>query len=300
MKKENKKKSSTAKDKNFFDIQSVNLSNEQKVWLGIASITLMVLLVVLTIFFLNNVIFEDNKHFTISAVKIDTQGKTASYWNDPRTVDTRSAELAREMGIERNKDNLFALNLEEKRKDLLKGHPEMEDVQLIPILPDILQIRITERLPVARLDDPDKTDAKVIDKNRYVFAARYYSDAKSFPFIKDQTSSEELIMGKQVEGDGIQFLLDFIHLLGSNEFQFQVISAELINDNDTISNYGKCIKAHLKRGAFACKSIYIPFPQDGAIESLKVNCQRLKKHAEEYPRVESGELNVTAENVSLR
>lgn len=291
MKKDNKKKTTTEKNKSIFDMQSVKLSKEQKVWIGIASIILAVLLLLLAVFCLNNVVFEDNRHFTISAVKIDTQGKSASYWNNPQTIEKRSAELTREMEIEPGKDNLFAQDLGEKRADLLKGHPEMEDIQLIPILPDLLQIRIKERLPVARLDKDVKDDAKLIDKNRILFAAKYCGHAKTLPFIKDETSSEELVMGKQVEGDGIKFLLEFINLLAGNEFQFQVVSAGIVEDKV----HGKSIKAHLKRGGFECENVFFYYPQDGAVERLKANFKVLKDYAERYPLVNGGNLLVTTE-----
>ncbi len=303
MKKENVKKTAAEKGKKNTDtLSSFKLSNEQKVWLGIASIILMILIVVLVIFFLNNVIFEENAHFTISTVKIDTQGKTTSYWNDPRTVDARSAELAREMEIEPGKDNLFAQDLAEKRKDLLKGHPEMEDIQLIPILPDILQIRIAERLPVARLDRDMTENARVIDKKLCVFSAKYYGYAKSLPFIQDETCSDEeknqLVAGNQVKSDGIKFLLDFIQLLETNEFQFQVVSAIIVEDNSK-DNYGKCIKAHLKRNGFECSAIFIPYP-DGPVELLKENCKVLRSYAEENAIVIKGQLSVSGNNVTKR
>ena len=122
------------------------------------------------------------------------------------------------------------------------------------------------------------------------------------PFIQDETCSDEeknqLVAGNQVKSDGIKFLLDFIQLLETNEFQFQVVSAIIVEDNSK-DNYGKCIKAHLKRNGFECSAIFIPYP-DGPVELLKENCKVLRSYAEENAIVIKGQLSVSGNNVTKR
>ena len=303
MKKDKDKKASAEKGKDLFSAQSGKLSKKQKVWIGIISIILLVLLLALTIFFLNRLFFVGNGHFTITAVKIDTQGKFAGYWNDPQNVVLRSEELRDEMQIVLHRDNLFALDLEEKRNELLKNHPEIQEIQLIPVLPDLLQIRVAERLPVARLDRVVKEDSRLIDKDGFIFAAKYYSAAKSLPFIADETApsptdGKQMTIGQQTDGDGTKFLLNFINVL-KNEFQFEVISARIVNDISR-DNYGKCIKTHLKKEMFDCKNVIFYFPKDGTVNSLKQSCKQIKMYAEGNPRVELKSLLSTGTSVTVR
>lgn len=314
MKKENPTKNTPPEKGNKSANSKFNLTKKQKIWLGIATIVLILLIIILVFFLLNLMIFDANRHFTIHKVYIDNQGKTASYWNDPLQIENRSAELAREMQIEVNKDNLFAQDLAEKRAKLLEAHPEMEDIQLFPIYPDHLKIQIKERLPVARLPvarrprNPDSSSTqmleeekteKLIDKNGCIFSAKYFAEAKALPCIADDTYSEIFPLGGQVQGNGIKFLMQFIRMMEEKELLFQVVSARIIEDAST-DNYGHCIKAHLKKDNFECKNVFFPYDKKTTIEKLKRSCLTLKEYAIEHNEVKHGNLSISEEDVTLR
>ena len=253
---------------------SFNLNKKQKIWLGVATVILGLLLLTLAFFVIKDAVFDHNRHFIISTVKIDSQGKINSYWND------RAAELAEEIKITPRVDNLFAQDLAEKRMILLNNHPEMEDVQLIPILPDVLKIRIRERLPAARLD----AATHLVDKDGWIFPAKYYSYAAALPAIKDETNKETFTDGKQVEGKGIRFLMQFIRMMEEREFQFQVVSARIIEHSRGNENLGLRIEAHLKRhdNDFECKRVVFSYPE--SLEILRKQAKMLKAYALERNR----------------
>lgn len=275
-----KEKKNTPKEKKGPAAPAFNLSKKQKIWLGIATVILLLLLLVLAFFILKRAVFENNRHFIISAVKIDTQGKRSSYWNDPLQAESRSIELAKEIEIKPGIDNLFAQDLAAKRKLLLEKHPEMEDVQLIPILPDILQIRIRERLPVARLD----ATTYLIDKDSHIFASEYYAIAPALPSIKDETHPESFAPGQQATGSGIKFLMQFIRMMGEQEIQFHVVSAKIMEHSKGNENLGLRIEAHLKRNDndFECQRVVFSYPE--GIEMLRMQARALKAYALERNR----------------
>ncbi len=283
MKQDNEKKKAAEPGKGIFGIQAVKISKKQKIWIGVAAIVLAAGVLIGTVYGLNRLFFGGNRHFTVFSVKIDSLGKNNGYWNDPQTIDIKSAELRKEMKIEPGEANLFALDLEKYRAELLKNHPEMEDIQLIPVLPDLLQIRIIEREPVARLAEEVKDNTLLIDKHRVVFAAKYCSK-KDPPHIKDEliNPDEKFYPGKQIESDGIKFLLAFINLAAGREFGFEVVSAKIINDTSS-DNFGTCIKAHLKHGDFDCRNIFFQYersmPYDVVIERLRESCRHLRNYA---------------------
>lgn len=272
------------KNKKLLDMQSINLSREQKFWIGTATVILVLLTLTFIVYMLNNELFDNNKHFTISKVYIETHG-TTGYWNNPQESGLRETELARELEIEEGKDNLFAQDLEQKRKDLLEGHPEMKEVHLFPVLPDHLKIRIVERLPIARLDPVGTNDAKLIDKDGFIFSAKYFPAAASLPYIADEYRSEQLIPGGKVQGDGLKFLMQFLNIMKEKDIQFHVVSAKIVYVNQP-DNYGHCIKAHLKKDRYENETIYFPCDNTYSLEKLRKQCLVLKRHAIELNRPE--------------
>ena len=259
---------------------SFNLSKKQKIWLGVATMILLLLLLILAFLLLKRAVFENNRHFIISAVKIDTQGKRSSYWNDPLQAESRANELTKEIEVKPGADNLLTLDFAKKRELLLEKHPEMEDVQLIPVLPDILRIRIRERFPVARLD----STTYLIDKNCRIFSSEFYTIAPALPSIKDETHSEPFTPGMQAKGGGIKFLMQFIRLMEEREIQFQVVSAKIMEHSKGNENLGLRIEAHLKRNDnnFECQRVIFSYPE--GIEILRVQARLLKAYALERNR----------------
>lgn len=259
---------------------SFNLSKKQKIWLGVATMILLLLLLILAFFLLKRAVFENNRHFIISAVKIDTQGKRSSYWNDPLQAESRANELTKEIEVKPGADNLLTMDFAKKRELLLEKHPEMEDVQLIPVLPDILRIRIRERFPVARLD----STTYLIDKNCRIFSSEFYTIAPALPSIKDETHSEPFTPGMQTKGSGIKFLMQFIRLMEEREIQFQVVSAKIMEHSKGNENLGLRIEAHLKRNDnnFECQRVIFSYPE--GIEILRVQARLLKAYALERNR----------------
>lgn len=259
---------------------SFNLSKKQKIWLGVATMILLLLLLILAFLLLKRAVFENNRHFIISAVKIDTQGKRSSYWNDPLQAESRANELTKEIEVKPGADNLLTMDFAKKRELLLEKHPEMEDVQLIPVLPDILRIRIRERFPVARLD----STTYLIDKNCRIFSSEFYTIAPALPSIKDETHSEPFTPGMQAKGSGIKFLMQFIRLMEEREIQFQVVSAKIMEHSKGNENLGLRIEAHLKRNDnnFECQRVIFSYPE--GIEILRVQARLLKAYALERNR----------------
>ena len=74
--------------------------------------------------------------------------------------------------------NLFSINVDEKRDELLKKAPSIKDISIQRYMPDRLVISIIEREPVARVG----IDGQVVDDEGVVFA-RSSKDASTLPVI---------------------------------------------------------------------------------------------------------------------
>lgn len=100
------------------------------------------------------------------------------------------------LGIEEGV-NLFSINVNEKRDELLQKAPSIKDISIKRYMPDRLVISIIEREPVARVG----MDGQVVDDEGVVFA-RSSRDACTLPVI-----CKTKIRGKQkksVPGDKLQ------------------------------------------------------------------------------------------------
>jgi len=85
-------------------------------------------------------LFSGNPNFILKRVEVISDG----YWNN------RGGELARKLGLNIGKDNLFQLDMYSLRSKTAK-HPSVESCRLSRRLPDTLTFRIVERIPRARL-----------------------------------------------------------------------------------------------------------------------------------------------------
>lgn len=274
MKKE-KDKEKNKKGKNT-EPRSYGLTRKQKIIVGIATVVLAISVLILTILIMKNQLFDRNEHFLLREVRIDSlRNVEGSYWNDHSKAEENTKKLTEELGINVMQDNIFALNLAEKREALLKAHPEIKDAQLTPILPDTLLIRISERLPVARLD---KT--KLVDGEGYVVPANYFPFAKSLPLIQDATSPEKYTCGEPVQGTGIKFLMEFIRMMRERDILFDVKSARILKESK--ENLGLRIEADLKdeNSSFQCARVIFSYPMH--IDNIRrMEAMPLKQSARE-------------------
>ena len=100
------------------------------------------------------------------------------------------------LGIEEGV-NLFSINVDEKRDELLQKAPSIKDISIKRYMPDRLVISIIEREPVARVG----MDGQVVDDEGVVFA-RSSKDASTLPVIcKTKTKGKPK---KPVPGDRLQ------------------------------------------------------------------------------------------------
>ena len=100
--------------------------------------------------------FSRNPHFTLRQIVVQT-GETVS-----------EASLLEIMGLETGM-NLFAIDLGAKRRTFLQNAHHVRNLQIKRILPDRLEIRVTERRPVARIG---RRGNLVVDEQGLVFVRR--------------------------------------------------------------------------------------------------------------------------------
>jgi len=133
--------------------------NSQKVGTGVL---LAVIVVGITIAlwigceFVGRILFSENDRFRIKNLNIQ-EG----------TVITR--DLIKEYTQIKEGMNLFSFDIAKIRKDFIRQSPNVKTMEIRRQLPDTLQIRIVERLPVARVG---KRCPFLADGEGYVFGAR--------------------------------------------------------------------------------------------------------------------------------
>lgn len=94
--------------------------------------------------------------------------------------------------------NLFSINVDEKRDELLQKAPSIKDISIQRYMPDRLVISIIEREPVARVG----IDGQVVDDEGVVFA-RSSKDASTLPVIckmKIKGKPKMPVPGDRLEG----------------------------------------------------------------------------------------------------
>ncbi len=130
-------------------------------------ILLVVLLLLITavavaLWSLNSRLFEKNPSFILREVQVSSSG----YWG---SKPEHSKALIRKLGIQVNKDNIFALDAAKLRNEL-RNIPNIADAQVKTVLPDMLQITVEERIPRAFLGRPNA--GLVVDANGMIMESR--------------------------------------------------------------------------------------------------------------------------------
>ena len=112
------------------------------------------------------VMFSSNPRYTLKTLDIRSDGKIVT------------PELVREWTGLRTGTNLFAVDIGRMREDILAKAPMVKSMEVTRRLPDALDIRIAERLPIARLGSGAFLG---VDKEGFVFNLK--SPASMLPAI---------------------------------------------------------------------------------------------------------------------
>ena len=113
-------------------------------WVRISLALLLVVIIIagaiLSVIFASDALFFKNEHFTLRRITVQSPG----WWN------RRSQRVSSVLDLTLNDDNLFAIDLEQKRM-VLEANPSIGQVSISRVLPDTLVIKITEKIPRAAL-----------------------------------------------------------------------------------------------------------------------------------------------------
>jgi cell division septal protein FtsQ len=145
---------------------------------------------------LARVLFSENPRFCIRQFEIQTDG-------------TLALELVRQYARVKEGDNLYAVDLRKVRKEIL-GVPIVESVLVQRKLPDTLRIRITERVPLARISVAGLPEM-ALDLEGVILGPSYASPA--LPRIED-TRMDSLRPGSRVEQSAVMDALDLLDTCG--------------------------------------------------------------------------------------
>ena len=140
-----KDKKNARKPKTTTDNKSIKKRTlSKKRWVRILLATLLVGVVIvgagLLIKAAADAFFFKNEHFTLRHIVV----KSSGWW------DGRSEKVASILDLTINEDNLFSIDLEQKRA-ALEAVPSIGQVSIMRVLPDSLVIRITGKIPRAVL-----------------------------------------------------------------------------------------------------------------------------------------------------
>ena len=126
--------------------------------LGIAiSVTLIIAMIIATIFYTTRSLFSSNKHFTMRRIIV----KSGGWWKN------KNRDVCNALNLEIGESNLFAIDYK-KGKKILELEPSIAKVSIYKILPDTLAVEITERVPRAYLHWSG--NKYVIDDNAVIMA----------------------------------------------------------------------------------------------------------------------------------
>lgn len=90
--------------------------------------------------------------------------------------------------------NLFSINVDEKRKQLMERAPSIKDISIVRHMPDSLKISIIEREPVVRIG----LDGRVSDDEGVVFVR--YQNTSGLPVITRSTGKTKAKPGDKLQG----------------------------------------------------------------------------------------------------
>ena len=142
------------------NIQSGKKAINSVIWLLLA-VFLCIGLLVTGIYFAGNWFFYQNRHFTLRV--LDLQENGPGYWGNKHALLTARA------GLKLHQDNLWKIDPAKVRSRILEI-PSIASCEIRRILPDTLQVTISERIPRAAIENPSSPRVLAADGtvlNRY-------------------------------------------------------------------------------------------------------------------------------------
>jgi hypothetical protein len=91
--------------------------------------------------------------------------------------------------------NLFSIQIEQKRQELLEQAPNIRDITIVRRMPDKMNITIIEREPIARVG----SNGRVVDDEGVVFIR--YAGTGGLPMIKGDDEFAQIQPGDRVHGN---------------------------------------------------------------------------------------------------
>ena len=126
------------------DVQSGKKAVNSFIWLLLAVIFCLALLGT-GVYFAGNCFFFQNRHFTFRVFDLRENGP--GYWGG------KHSKLAERAGLRVGKDNLWKVSPAQVRSRIL-AIPSIASCEVRRILPDTLQVTISERIPRAAIENP--------------------------------------------------------------------------------------------------------------------------------------------------
>ena len=142
------------------NIQSGKKAINSVIWLLLA-ILLCIGLLIAGLYFAGNWFFYQNRHFTLRV--LDLQENGPGYWGNKHTL------LAARAGLKLQQDNLWKIDPAKVRNRIMEI-PSIASCEIRRILPDTLQVTISERIPRAAIENPSSPRVLAADGtvlNRY-------------------------------------------------------------------------------------------------------------------------------------
>lgn len=137
------------------NLPSFKLSRKVKIIIGAAVLLVAVVAAVFGTLYSYHAMFPDNPRFTLRHVVVRSIG----WWNDKTAHVQQMTELIP------GKTGLFQINLADIRARLLR-EPSIDNATVSRVLPDTIEISISERIPRALLGN--QKSALVLDSNAVV------------------------------------------------------------------------------------------------------------------------------------
>jgi cell division septal protein FtsQ len=212
-------------------------SARRKIWKALAVLLLFcvtVTLLILALFYMRKAFFSRNAHFKLKKLEIID----GSFWKG------REKALSRRTGIAPGQ-NLFAVDYRELRRKI-EAIPGIEQADIIRILPDKLQIKVTERIPRAILSNP--AGRFVVDEKGVVMPRAESAVHGNLPVI---TSVPGRTSYRQ--GDTLDSLRPSLELIMMTLKNFQDITIDCIEPGD-----GKKLTFFMRYRTRKCFQVTLP------------------------------------------
>jgi len=234
-KQKNKRRSSKKKKSSVLEVRARSKDARKKRLSRFVSLAIPLLAVVALVwalavggrYFIRK-LFTANERYAISAFDIETDGRL-------------SPGLIKRYGRVEEGVNLFAIDIDQVRQGL-ENVPIIKKAEVVRKLPGTLQIRITERVALARISDRSRRYQMTVDREGYLLTpARGINSLPSLTGLR----LAELKPGKLLDGNLFQDALKVLDLCDRTRLN-QFIEIENIDISDT-----ETMELKLKTGEYA-------------------------------------------------